>query len=154
VPCLPRYANTPLFPGPQPAFNSKPSGEPEERETNTKTQRFWVLPDKTGASSRGLAPIGSEPEDKQMLSALGLHPPTTHTSAGGSKQPRIRLLCTEISPNKPQEKESGRGSAERGSPHELLMVHRHFKAHRVTRSGTKSCMGLHSLSSWASQLPS
>ncbi|TNN34186.1 hypothetical protein EYF80_055651 [Liparis tanakae] len=65
-----------------------------KKPKQTQSQRFWVLPDQPGAASRGPAPIGSEPEDKQMLSALRLGPPTTHSSAG-RRSSRALASCAQ-----------------------------------------------------------
>lgn len=88
---LPCSLNTVLFLGPQPALclhreqkaHLKPGGMTVQKKKKL-AQRLWVgladvdNVDKTGASSRGLAPIGSKPEDKQILSTLSFYPPTTH----------------------------------------------------------------------------
>lgn len=57
----------------------------KKRKKKKFGQQLWVGPrrhrwcgDKGDASSRGLAPIRSKPEDKTILSTLSLYPPTTH----------------------------------------------------------------------------
>ena len=94
--------STVLFLSPQPAFclhkeqkaHLKPGAMVVQKKKSKKNkkkklgQRSWFGPrrrrygDKGGASSHGLTPVGSKPADKQILSTLLFHLPTTH-------QPRL-----------------------------------------------------------------
>lgn len=87
---LPCSLNTVLFLSPQPAFCLQGTkSPPETRRHGTEKKKKscsavlgWPIRrryvDKAGAFSHGLAPIGSRPEDKQILSTLWFYPPTTH----------------------------------------------------------------------------
>lgn len=92
--------------------NKKPTWNPEAWWCKKKKkfgQWFWFGPhrhrygDKEGTSSHGLAPIGSKPADKQILSTLSFHPPPTHQPKlsyyRGRNKSSLRLAFVHI--NKP-----------------------------------------------------
>lgn len=84
-------------------------GAKKSKKKKKLGQRSWVGPrrlrygDKGGASSHGLTPVGSKPADKQMLSTLLFHLPTTHQPRlsyhRGKKKSSLRFAFVLI--NKP-----------------------------------------------------
>lgn len=62
---------------------------PAEPSTCSRREPWlWVGPDKRGASSHGLAPIGPEPADKQIVSTLMFYLPRPHQRQLSQHGPR------------------------------------------------------------------
>lgn len=93
----------------KPTWNLEPRWCKKKQKKKKLGQRSWVGPrrlrygDRGGASSHGLTPVGSKPADKQMLSTLLFHLPTTHQPRlsyhRGKKKSSLRFAFVLI--NKP-----------------------------------------------------